>query len=164
MTRWLLPLSLSLALVACGPPSLSVRVEPIDSYRAYGEYHPAAADEAIVKKSTAVVVGSQPIRLFQEAYPEGITLGVGGSFSVAPGYDHRLLGKYAFSRGKEEPKDALVERVKQMCIATHANAALILFHVVPSEHQDRAQGIEAILIHLEEKPPAALEGTTSQTL
>jgi len=45
-----------------------------------------------------------------------------------------------------------------MCVATGANAAIIIFEATPNDHQDRAQAIEAILVDLHEQPaspPAA---------
>ena len=142
---------LGLLLSACAStqPSLQVHVEPIDQYRAYGEYHPQAQDDAVVAKAATADVTGRTIHVFQEALPPGIEMG-GGTFGVAPGFKHKLLGKYAYSPGKEVSKDELVLRVKKMCVAAGGNAAIIIFQLVPNDHQDRAQAIEAILANVDE--------------
>ena len=146
-------IALALALVGCGGPALGVHVNPINAYRAYGEYHPAAQDAAVVAKAATADPGAATIHIFQEALPPGIEL-KGDAFGVSPGYAHRLLGKYAYSSGAEQSKDNLVLMVKKMCVTTGANAAIILFQMVPNDHQDRAQAIEAILVDLHEQPAA----------
>jgi len=140
--------------VGCAPSGPYVRVNPINAYRSYGEYHPQAQDDAIVAKAGSVDVGGHEIHLFQEALPPGIEM-KDGTFGVAAGYSHHLLGKYAYSPGKEVSKDDLVAMVKKMCVATGANAAIIIFQLVPNDHQDRAQAIEAILVALQDPLPAA---------
>jgi hypothetical protein len=147
-------LSIVLGLAACAQPQpMTVRANPIDSYRAYGEYHPAAQDDAIVAKSGSANPNAYAIHVFQEALPPGIEA-KDGTFGVAAGYQHHLLGKYTYSPGKEVPKDDLVVKVKKMCVATGANAAIIVFELVPNDHQDRAQAIEALLVDLHEQPAA----------
>ncbi|HEY1813041.1 MAG TPA: hypothetical protein VGG74_11910 [Kofleriaceae bacterium] len=143
-------------LAACAQPHvMTAHASPIDSYRAYGEYHPVAEDNAVVAKAASANPNAYPIRVFQEALPAGIELN-GGTFGVAAGYHHRLLGKYAYSSGAEMSKDDLVAKVKKMCVAAGANAAVIMFELVPNDHQDRAQAIEAMLIDLHnDQPPAA---------
>jgi hypothetical protein len=131
---------------ASGP---ALRVEPINQYRAYGEYHPQAEDDAVVAKAAGADPTGKTIHVFQEALPPGIEMN-GPTFGVAPGYKHKLLGKYAYSPGKEVPKDELVLRVKKMCVAAGGNAAIIVFDLVPNDHQDLAQGIEAILANVDE--------------
>lgn len=145
-------IGLLLLLTACGPSvhTLTVSVDPINSYRAYGEYHPVAEDEAVVKKAGAVAVPSdQKFHLFQEALPPGIEMN-GALLGVNAKYKHKLLGKYAYSTGKAESKDALVLAVKKMCVATGANGAIILFQFVPNDHPDQAQAIEAVLAKFDE--------------
>jgi len=78
----------------------------------------------------------------------------GSTLGVAKGYTHRLIGKYAYSSGQEQSKDALVAMVKKMCMVTDANAAIVGFGLVPNAHQDRAQSVEAILIELHDDPSA----------
>jgi hypothetical protein len=126
-----------------------MKVEPIDQYRAYGEYHPQAQDDAIVAQAATADPTGKTIHVFQEALPPGIEMGA-NTLGVAPGYKHKLLGKYAYSAGKEVSKDELVLRVKKMCVATGANAAIILFQLVPNDHQDQAQAIEAVLAVVDE--------------
>lgn len=127
----------------------ALRVQPIDQYRAYGEYHPKAEDDAVVAKAASADPTGKTIHVFQEALPPGIEMN-GATFGVAAGYKHKLLGKYAYSPGKEVPKDELVQRVKKMCVAAGGNAAIIVFDLVPNDHQDLAQGIEAILANVDE--------------
>jgi hypothetical protein len=140
--------------IGCAPTRPFVQVQPINSYRAYGEYHPASQDDAIVAKAAAANPNAYPIHVFQEALPPGIEMS-NGTFGVAAGYTHRVLGKYAYSPGKEVSKDELVVMVKKMCVTAGANAAIIIFQMVPNDHQDRAQAIEAILVDLHEPPPSA---------
>jgi hypothetical protein len=148
----LLRLALALSLVGCGGPrTLGAHVNPINAYRAYGEYHPASEDAAVVAKAATADPGTATIHLFQEALPPGIE-SKGDTFGVSAGYAHRLLGKYAYSSGAEQSKDGLVLMVKKMCVTTGANAAIIIFQMVPNDHQDRAQAIEAILVDLHEQP------------
>lgn len=144
-------------VTACGGSELTVQAQPINSYRAYGEYHPASEDEAVVKKAQGIDPGTTRIRLFQEALPEGIVMGH-GVLGVAPGYKHKLIGKFAYSSGQTLSKDALVLQVKKMCVATGANSAIILFQLVPNDHQDQAQAIEAVLIDYKDQ---VLGGETS---
>lgn len=143
--RVLALLSLSLLLACAEGPY--VRVQPINAYRAYGDYHPAAEDEAVVKKSETANPAASNVRIIQEALPPGIEM-KDGTLGVRPGFKHKLIGKYAYSPGEEVPKDKLVTAVKKMCVTTGANAALVIFQLVPSDHQDRAQGIEAVLVWL----------------
>jgi hypothetical protein len=145
-----------LAAASCAPSGPFVRVNPINAYRAYGEYHPQAADDALVAKAASADVRGHEIHVFQEALPPGIEM-KDGTFGVAAGYTHRVLGKYAYSPGKEVSKDELVAMVKKMCVTTGANAAIIIFQMIPNDHQDRAQAIEAILVDLHDQP-------TSQTV
>ena len=135
-----------LTLTACAPSGPFLRAQPINAYRAYGEYHPVSEDEAVVKKA-ATTNPTAPVRIFQEALPPGIEMH-DGVLKVTPGFEHKLLGKYVYSNGKEVSKDALVFEVKKMCAATGANAAIIFFLLVPNEHQDLAQVIEAVLVVL----------------
>jgi hypothetical protein len=137
---------------ACAPSGPYVRVNPINAYRAYGEYHPQAQDDAIVAKAATADVTGHEIHVFQEALPAGIEM-KDGTLGVAAGYSHRLLGKYAYSPGKEVSKDDLVASVKKMCVTTGANAAIIIFQMVPNDHQDRAQAIEAVLVDLHGETP-----------
>jgi hypothetical protein len=152
-----------LCSAACGTPAW--HAQAINSYRAYGEYHPASQDADVVAKAASADPSARPIRIFQEALPEGIEM-QGPTFGVAAGYSHRLLGKYAFASGKEEPKDDLVVKVKKMCVATGANAAIVVFLMTPNDHQDRAQGIEAILVDLHDgrssKQDAAINKPSAQ--
>ncbi len=37
-----------------------------------------------------------------------------------------------------------------MCVAAGGNAAIIVFDLVPNDHQELAQGIEAILANVDE--------------
>ena len=83
-----------------------------------------------------------------------------GTFGVAAGYTHHLLGKYAYSPGSEVEKDELVAMVKKMCVTTGANAAIIIFRAIPNDHQDRAQAIEAMLVSLQDATPAGVGATT----
>jgi hypothetical protein len=147
-------LIVSLASACAGPQGPFMRVNPINSYRAYGEYHPQAQDDAIVAKASSADVNGHDIHLFQEALPPGIEMKE-GTFGVAPGYTHHLLGKYAYSPGKEVTKDELVMMVKKMCVTTGANAAIIVFDAVPNDHQDRAQAVEAMLVTLQDQAPTA---------
>jgi hypothetical protein len=128
-----------------------VRVESINTYRAYDEYHPQAQDDGIVAKAASADINGHEIHVFQEALPPGIEM-KDGTFGVATGYNHHVLGKYAYSPGKEVSKDELVTMVKKMCVTTGANAAIIIFQAVPNDHQDRAQAIEAILVALRDRP------------
>jgi hypothetical protein len=137
-------------LAACAPPAArGVHVQPVNAYRAYGEYHPASQDEAVVAKAAAANPEAATIRIFQEALPAGIVMH-DGTLGVADGYAHRLIGKYAYSSGAELSKDVLVAMVKKMCMTTGANAALVVFQLIPNDHQDRAQAIEAVLVDLHE--------------
>lgn len=147
-----LVVALSLLLAGCGETGPYVRVQPINAYRAYGDYHPAAEDEAVVKKSQSANLAGSSVRIIQEALPPGIEM-KDGTLGVKPGFKHKLIGKYAYSPGEEVPKDKLVTAVKKMCVTAGANAALVIFQVVPSDHQDRAQGIEAVLLSLEPDEP-----------
>lgn len=152
----------TLALVAsCAGPAVYARAEPINAYRAYGEYHPVTEDEAVVRKAATIDASTARVRLFQEALPEGIVL-TQSTLGVAPGYRHRLLGKYAYSTGETISKDQLVLQVKKMCVATGANAAVILFQLVPNDHQDQAGAIEAVLVDLHEGGPARQSMTAAQ--
>jgi hypothetical protein len=148
---------LSLAVGCAKPSGPFMHVEPINSYRAYGEYHPQAQDDAIVSKAASADVNGHDIHLFQEALPPGIEM-KDGTLGVAAGYTHHLLGKYAYSPGKEVTKDELVVMVKKMCVTTGANAAIILFQAIPNDHQDRAQAVEAVLVTLQDQPAAAAAG------
>jgi len=133
----------------CGASSKPMfKVNPINSYRAYGEYHAATDDAAIVARAEKADPTGIDIRLFQESIPPGIQM-TNQTLGVVAGYKHKLIGKYAYSGGTEEPKDALVSRVRKMCVATGANAAMIVFMLEDSEKQERAQGIEAVLIHMD---------------
>jgi len=153
MTRFALWIAIGLAACAA-PQPMTARVNPINSYRAYGEYHPASQDDAVVAKAASANPDAYPIHVFQEALPPGIEM-QGNTFGVATGYRHRLLGKYAYSSGQEQSKDALVVMVKKMCVAAGANAAVVIFDLVPNDHQDRAQGIEAMLVDLHDDAPPA---------
>jgi hypothetical protein len=145
---------LALGLAACAQPQpMTARANPINSYRAYGEYHPAAQDDAVVAKAASANPNAYPIHVFQEALPPGIEMS-NGTFGVAAGYHHKLLGKYAYSSGAEMSKDDLVVMVKKMCVAAGANAAVIVFELVPNDHQDRAQAVEAMLVDLHDDQPA----------
>jgi hypothetical protein len=135
-----------------------MRVDPINSYRAYGEYHPQAQDDAIVSKAATADVNGHEIHVFQEALPPGIEM-KDGTLGVASGYTHHLLGKYAYSPGKEVTKDELVVMVKKMCVTTGANAAIIIFQGIPNDHQERAQAIEAVLVALQDQPAPAAAGS-----
>ena len=143
-----------LTLTAYAPSGPFLRAQPINAYRAFGEYHPVSEDEAVVKRA-ATTSPNASVRLFQEALPPGIEMH-DGTLKVTPGFKHQLLGKYVYSKGEEVSKDALVLEVKKMCATTGANAAIIFFQLVPNEHQDRAQVIEAVLVVL-----APDEGTPS---
>lgn len=134
------------ALAACEPAVYSARVSPINAYRSYGDYHPTAIDDAVVAKAESTEIAGKNIRIFQEALPEGVTM-AGGVLGVEKGYKHKLIGKYAFSNGTAISKDALVVKVKKMCVATGANAAMVVFQMVPNDHQDQAQAIEAVLMN-----------------
>lgn len=46
-----------------------------------------------------------------------------------------------------------------MCVTTGANAAIIIFQMIPNDHQDRAQAIEAVLVDLHEQPANAGDAT-----
>ena len=140
-------------VAACEPTMPSIRVTPINAYRSYGEYHPVAVDEAVVKKAATIEAGGKDIRVFQEALPSGIVM-QGGVLGVEKGSGHKLIGKYVYSAGENVSKDSLVLRVKQMCIATGANAAMVIFLATPNEHQDQAQGIEAVLMNYVQDSPA----------
>jgi hypothetical protein len=151
LTRSLVAIALSFA-AACAPAvAPGPQANPINAYRAYGEYHAEADDAALVAKAATADPRLVSVHVFQEALPPGIEL-TAGVFSVTAGYTHRLLGKYAYSTGKEEAKDDLVVAVKKMCVVTGANAAIILFQLIPNDHQDRAQAIEAVLVDLHERP------------
>jgi hypothetical protein len=115
-----------------------------NTYHAYGRPHPAAEDEAVVKKAANASPDASPTRIFQETLPPGIVQGR-GILEVEPGYKHVLIGKYVYSTGEEVSKDVLLQQVKKMCVATGANAAFVLFRLIPNEHPDRAQVVEAIL-------------------
>jgi hypothetical protein len=145
----LLLLTLGPLAGACASSEPFVRAEPINQYRAYGEYHPQAEDDAVVARAATADPAGKAIHVFQEALPPGIEMGA-STLGVAPGFKHKLLGKYAFSAGKEVSKDELVLHVKKMCVATGANGAIIIFQLVPNDHQDRAQAIEAVLAILDE--------------
>jgi hypothetical protein len=135
---------------ACAPPAApSVHVEPINQFRAYGEYHPQAEDDAVVARAATADPTGKTIHVFQEAFPPGIEMN-GGTFGVLPGFKHKLIGKFAYSPGHEVSKDELVLQVKKMCVAAGANAAIIIFNLVPNDHQDRAQAVQAILASLDE--------------
>ncbi|MBL0215148.1 MAG: hypothetical protein IPQ07_14830 [Myxococcales bacterium] len=149
-----------LAAAGCAPSGPFVRVKPINSYRAYGEYHAQAQDDALVAKAASADVSGHEIHVFQEALPPGIEM-KDGTFGVAAGYTHRLLGKYAYSSGKEVLKDELVATVKKMCVTAGANAAIIIFQLVPNDHQDRAQAIEAVLVDLHDKAPSESVGAAT---
>ena len=152
--------SVILLAVSCAPSGPFVRVNPINSYRTYGEYHPQAEDDAIVAKAASADVTGHEIHVFQEALPPGIEM-KDGTFGVAAGYTHRILGKYAYSPGKEVSKDELVATVKKMCVTTGANAAIVIFQMTPNDHQDRAQAIEAMLVDLHAPPASAKVGATT---
>ena len=100
------------AACASGP---ALRVEPINQYRAYGEYHTQAEDDAVVAKAASADPTGKTIHVFQEALPPGIEMN-GRTFGIAAG----------------------------------GNAAIIVFDLVPNDHQDLAQGIEAILANVDE--------------
>ena len=145
----LVSLCLSSAAACAAPTTLSAHVEPINQFRAYGEYHPQAEDDAVVARAAAADPTGKTIHVFQEALPPGIEMN-GGTFGVAPGFKHKLIGKFAYSPGHEVTKDELVLQVRKMCVAAGANAAIIIFQLVPNDHQDRAQAIEAILASVDE--------------
>jgi len=147
-TRCWLPLSI-LWLAACATTVAGLHANPINSYRAYGEYHAVSQDEAVVAKAAAANPEAATIHIFQEALPAGIVMH-DGTLGVADGYAHRLIGKYAYSSGAEQSKDALVAMVKKMCVTTGANAAIVVYGLIPNDHQDRAQTIEAVLVDLHE--------------
>ena len=139
----------SALLAACGGPQFTVQVEPIDAYRAYEDFQPEQ-DKALLAKSLTVDPGARPVRIFQEAFPKGIEL-KGNAFGVAPGYRHRLIGKFAYSPGKEVPKTELVARVKKLAIAAGGDAAIVLFLATSSKSFEIAQGVEAIIVKLDER-------------
>ena len=135
-----------------------VRVDAMNAYRGYDDFQPEK-DKAVLAKSATVEVKAAPVRIFQEALPAGVELKE-GVFGVAPGYQHRLIGKYAFSPGKSVSKVELVARVKKLAIAAEGDAAIILFQAVDSKDFDKAQGVEAIILRLDpratrgdDKPP-----------
>jgi hypothetical protein len=143
-------LALLFALTAaCASSEPLVRAEAINQYRAYGEYHPQSDDDAVVKRAATSDPTGKTIHVFQEALPPGIEMN-GETFGVAAGFKHKLLGKFAYAPGHEVTKDELVLQVKRMCVATGANAAIIVFSLVPNDHQERAQAVEAILAKIDE--------------
>jgi hypothetical protein len=139
--------SMFIGLGGCARRSstLSARINPINAYRAYGDYHPTSEDESVVVKASSVTVGAEKIRIFQEALPPGVTMD-NGVLGVEKGEKHRLIGKFAYSTGQDVSKDTLVLQVKKMCVATNANAAMVIFQLIPNDHQDQAQGVEAVLM------------------
>lgn len=154
-------LALSFALAACGGGSSSwVRVSPMNAYRGYDDFQPAE-DKAVLARSAAVDPAAAPVRIFQEAFPEGVTMSQ-GVFGVRAGYRHHLLGKFAYSPGKAVPKTELVARVKKLAIAAGGDAAIVIFLATDAESFDLAQGIEAIILKVDprmapgggELPPA----------
>ena len=147
----LLAMAIPLSSGGCTPTVWGPHAVAIDSYRAYGEYHPVADDDAIVAKSRSANVADEKIHMFQEALPEGIAMN-DGLLSVKAGYHHHLFGKFAYSTGVLQSKDALVQRVKQMCVTVGANAAMIIFQL-PSDDQKQAQAIEAVLMDYQDAPP-----------
>ena len=154
LSETVLVLALALGLGACAPNvAPGFHANPINAYRAYGEYHSEATDAALVAKAATADPRMVTIQVFQETPPPGIAL-KGTMFEVKPGYTHRLLGKYAYSTGQEVPKDELVVMVKKMCVVAGANAAIIYFELIPNDHQDRAQAVEAVLVDLHpDRPP-----------
>lgn len=151
-------------LAGCAEPAaLTVRVTPVHAYRAYGEYHPVAEDDALVARSASADVSRAKIRIFQEALPAGIRMD-GALLGVEKGFRHRLLGKFAYSSGKEEPKDELVLRVRRLCVTVGANAAMILFHQENEKDRARAQAIEAVLMHYEDPSPEGAPPPPSPSL
>lgn len=92
-----------------------MHVQPIDAYRGYEDFHPDA-DKAVLVRAAKVELQGAPVRIFQEAFPEGITL-TQGAFGVSPGYHHHLIGKFAYSPGKVVSKAELVARVKKLAVA-----------------------------------------------
>lgn len=169
-------LALSLALAACGGGSSSwVRVTPIDAYRGYDDFQPAQ-DKAVLARAATVNPAATPVRIFQEAFPEGVTLDH-GVFAVSPGYRHHLIGKFAYSPGKAVSKSELVSRVKKLAIAAGGDAAIVIFLATDSENFDLAQGIEAIILKVDPRmapggggespatpPPVVPAGTNAKSI
>jgi len=138
---------LSLAASACGAPSAWVRVQPIDAYRGYDDFRPDQ-DKAVLARASTVDVSVATVRIFQEAFPEGITL-TQGAFGVTPGYQHHLIGKFAYSPGKAVGKAELVARVKKLAVAAGGDAAILIFLATDPKDFDVAQGVEAIIVKLD---------------
>jgi len=124
-----------------------VRVDAMNAYRGYDDFQPEK-DKAVLAKSATVDVKSAQVRIFQETLPAGVELKE-GVFGVAPGYQHRLIGKYAYSPGKAISKVDLVAHVKQLAVAADGDAAIILFQAVDPKDFDKAQGVEAIIVRLD---------------
>lgn len=141
-------LAVSFALAACGGGSSSwVHVDPIDAYRGYDDFQPDA-DKAVLAKASKVDPRVTPVRIFQEAFPEGITM-TQGTFGVSPGYHHHLLGKFAYSPGKAVSKTELVARVKKLAVAAGGDAAILVFLATDSRNFDLAQGVEAVVFKVD---------------
>ena len=131
----------------CGESGAYVRVNPIDAYRGYDDFQPEK-DKAVLARAASVDAKAARVRIFQEAFPAGVELKE-GTFSVAAGYHHHLIGKYAYSPGKVISKLELVAHVKQLVVAADGDAAIILFSAVDAKDFDKAQGVEAIILRLD---------------
>ena len=139
--------SLGALAIGCAESGSYVRVSPINAYRGYDDFQPEK-DKAVLAKAASVDAKSAQVRIFQEAFPAGIELKE-GTFGVAAGYQHHLIGKYAYSPGKVTTKLELVAHVKQLVVAAGGDAAIILFGAVDSKDFDKAQGVEAIIVRLD---------------
>jgi hypothetical protein len=131
----------------CGESGPYVHVNAINAYRGYDDFQPEK-DKAVLAKAASVDARTAHVRIFQEAFPAGIELKE-GTFGVAAGYKHHLIGKYAYAPGKVTPKTALVAHVKQLVVAADGDAAIILFGAVDEKDFDKAQGVEAIILRLD---------------
>ncbi|NOJ92238.1 hypothetical protein HMI51_04675 [Corallococcus coralloides] len=142
------------ALLGCsGSTYLHGKALEQNQYRGYGEYQPER-DSAVLTQAAAVKDAASVIFL-QETLPEGIEM-TSHMLQVKDGYSHQLLGKLAFSRGRVDSKQDLIEHVRKVALAAGGDAAVGLFLLTPAHDYSQAQAVEAVILKLDPRVRAKL--------
>ncbi|RKG88686.1 hypothetical protein D7W82_09685 [Corallococcus sp. CA049B] len=142
------------ALLGCsGSTYLHGKALEQNQYRGYGEYQPER-DSAVLTHAAAVKDAASVIFL-QETLPEGIEM-TSHMLQVKDGYSHQLLGKLAFSRGRVDSKQDLIEHVRKVALAAGGDAAVGLFLLTPAHDYSQAQAVEAVILKLDPRVRAKL--------
>ncbi|WP_147442030.1 hypothetical protein [Corallococcus exercitus] len=137
----------ALAVLGCsGPSYLQGHALEQNEYRGYGEYLPERDREVLAQ--AAAVKDAAAVIFLQETLPEGIEM-TSHMLQVRPGYSHQLLGKLAFSRGRVDSKQDLIEHVRKVALAAGGDAAVGLFLLTPAQDYTQAQAVEAVILKLD---------------